>query len=366
MTVEKRIQTIFKHAENQPDIILIKNGTESFIDTNFFYVTQLSHGLFEGAVAILHKTGALDLLVSELEGELASKIKATLHIYSTKNEYEKNLKALTKPYKTIGINAAALTHKHYTQLKQSMGQRSFIDVSHSFTQARAIKDTQEIQKIRQACKISDAVMSQIPNLIYDGLTESELAAEINYLLQKNGSNKPAFDTISSFGTHTAQPHYTHSNTTVQPGDFILCDFGASYHRYNADITRTFIYGEATDEQRQMYQTVQEAQQRAFNAIQPGVRASEVHKQVYDYINETAYHGRFIHSTGHAVGLNVHDGPSFTIDNNEPLKENMVLTVEPGIYIPGTGGVRIEDDILVKKDGIELLTSAARTLHEIPN
>ena len=151
---------------------------------------------------------------------------------------------------------------------------------------------------------------------------------------------------------------------VKDGDFVLCDFGACYRRYNADSTRTFVYRKTTRQQKEMYDVVLHAQQIGFDVIRAGVPACEVHQKVASYIDSTAFKGRFIHNTGHSLGLAVHDGPGFTGDTMETLQENMVLTVEPGVYIPGVGGVRIEDDIVVKKGGIELLTHSSRKYTEI--
>ena len=148
-------------------------------------------------------------------------------------------------------------------------------------------------------------------------------------------------------------------------DFVLCDFGACFNRYNSDITRTFIFGKSNDKQKKMFDTVCEAQKVAFDNIISGVKAKDVHNLVFDFIEKSEFKGRFIHSTGHSLGLNVHDGiVGFNSICEEELKENMVFTVEPGVYIPEFGGVRIEDDILIKKDGIEILTKANRNLIEI--
>ena len=150
-------------------------------------------------------------------------------------------------------------------------------------------------------------MATIPDIISEGMSEYELAAEINYSLQNLGAEKPAFDTISSFGKNTAEPHYSHGDIKLRKGDFIVCDFGACLKKYNSDITRTFLFGRATEQQKEMYETVLQAQQIAFDAIKPGVKACDVHHAVSSFIDSTKFKGRFIHSTGHSLGLAVHDG-----------------------------------------------------------
>ena len=353
----QRVRKIFTNSLHHVDTILLKNASIPFLDDNFFYVTDLHQGLFEGSCAVLHPDGTIDLLVSELEAEIARKSDARLTVYKTKTEFSTKLKELTASSTNIGVNANGLSHYDFNKLKEIISNAEFIDVSDGLLKTRLIKDGQEVTRIAQACSIADETMALIPEVVSEGMTESELAAEINYSLQSQGAEKPAFDTISSFGKNTAEPHYSHGDTKLRRGDLVLCDFGACYKKYNSDITRTFVCGRATEQLKQMYETVLQAQQVAFDLIKPGVKAHEVHQAVHDYIDSTKFKGRFIHSTGHFLGLAVHDGAGFAPENAIELQENMVLTVEPGVYIPGLGGVRIEDDILVKKDGMELLTKS---------
>lgn len=355
--MKRRVQNIFANSVHRVDCILLKNASLPFLDDNFFYVTDLYQGLFEGSCAVLNPDGAIDLLVSELEAEIGRKSDARLSVYKTKAEFSARLKELTASDTRIGINANGLSHYDFNKLKELVSNAEFVDVSDAFIKTRLIKDDQEITRIKKACSIADETMAIIPDVVSEGMTENELAAEINFSLQSKEAEKPAFDTISSFGKNTAEPHYSHGETILQQGDFVLCDFGACYKKYNSDITRTFIQGRPTQQQKQMYETVLQAQQVAFDRIRPGVRASEVHQAVHDYIDSTQFKGRFIHSTGHMLGLAVHDGTGFAQENTLELQENMVLTVEPGIYIPGLGGVRIEDDILIKKDGMERLSKS---------
>jgi Xaa-Pro dipeptidase len=362
--VQSRVKNIFLNSKQPVDGIVIKNANMPFIDDNFFYVTNLDQGIFEGACAVLHPSGTLDLVTSELEAESASKSNDQLYTYKTKDEYSKHLRALLSSFSTIGINAHALSYLEFTKLTEIAPKATFVDVSNGFIAARFIKDEQEIQRIKKACTIADETMAAIPDILAEGMSEDELAAEINYSLQSLGADKPAFDTISSFGKNSAEPHYGHGNVPLKKDSFILCDFGACYKRYNSDITRTFIFGHASELQKKMYTTVVQAQQVALQMVQPGIKAGDVHQAVQAYIDSTEFKGRFIHSTGHGLGLAVHDGIGLAPENIMELKEHMVLTVEPGVYVPGFGGVRIEDDILIKKDGYELLTKSSRNLNEI--
>ena len=360
----QRVKNIFNNSKKTVDSIIIKNASAPFIDDNFFYLTGLEQGMFEGSCALLHPDGSLDILVSELEAESARKSTANLTVYKTKKEYSELLKQLISTSKIIGVNASGLSYQDYKTLTEILPQGVFVDVSDGFFKTRLIKDEQEIQRVKQACVIADDTMATISDILSEGMSECELAAEINYSLQNLGAEKPAFDTISSFGKNTAEPHYGHGEIKLRKGNFILCDFGACLKRYNSDITRTFIFGKASDKQREIYNTVLQAQQIAFELIKPGIIAGDIHYAVKSFIDSTKFKGRFIHSTGHSLGLAVHDGLGFTPENPMELQENMILTVEPGIYLPGFGGVRIEDDILIQKDGMELLTKSSRVFTEL--
>lgn len=360
----QRIKNIFRNSNKTVECILLKNASAPFIDDNFFYVANLENGLFEGSCAVLYPDGTCDLLISELEAEIARRSNAKRTIYKTKEEFSTTLASLVRSFTTIGVNANGLTYHEFNKLTNLFPKIDFIDVSEGFSKTRLIKDQQEIDRIKRACSIADDTMVTIPDIVSEAMTESELAAEINYRLQSLGAEKPAFDTISSFGKNTAEPHYSHGDEILTNGALMVCDFGACYKKYNSDITRTFVFGNATEQQKQMHQTVLQAQQVAFEKIRPGIKANDVHHAVRSFIDSTPFKGAFIHSTGHSLGLAVHDGTGLTPDNVMELQENMVLTVEPGVYIPGVGGIRIEDDILVKKDGMEVLTKSPRTFIEL--
>lgn len=363
--MEKRIKNIFNKLEKKLDAIIIKNSAEPYIDNNFFYVTGLEKGIFEGSMAILHPDGNIELLISELEAETAKKTGAKLHVYEKKEDIDILLKKNFSSLKKIGINFDGISHKDFCKLTDRFPKSKFIDVSDELAKTRLVKDEFEIELIKKSCAIADKVMKTIPSILHEGMYEYEMAAEINYLMQKNGADRPAFETISSFGKNTAEPHYSHGDTRLNKGDFALLDFGACFKRYNSDITRTFVFGKATEKQKEMYEAVLAAQEVGFETIKPGVKANEVHNAVNSFIDNGKFKGCFIHSTGHSLGLNVHDGGAgLSSDCDVELKENMVFTVEPGAYIPGFGGVRIEDNILIKKDGIELLTKSSRDFVEI--
>jgi len=365
MNSEKRVKKIFSSLDKSVDAIFIKNQSESFIDPNFFYATEMIKGLFEGCAAVLHPSGKIDLLVSKLEEGLAKKTKHNVFVYNNIKEFNNILKNSLDNPKKIGINFDGVTYRYFKQIKEIFSKKEILDVSNGLIKSRMIKDDDEIHIIKKACKIADIVASKIPDICHEGMFEYELAAEIDYLLQKNGADASAFLTISSFGKNTSNPHYSHGNYKLKNGDFILCDFGARCNRYNSDITRTFIFGKPSEKQKKIYEAVLKAQKKGLEKIKPGIPAKIVHNTVYDFINKTEFKDLFIHSTGHSLGIEVHDGGvGFNSECDVKLEKNMVLTVEPGIYLSSLGGVRIEDDILINEDGFELLTKSSRNFIEI--
>ena len=365
VNLDNKVKNIFSNSEVQVDCILIKNSDEPFIDNNFFYVTRLDKGLFEGSIAILYPDGNLELIVSELEAETAKQVKADIKSYKSKKEYNDILDRTISSFKNIGLNFNGISHKDFDKLKYEFPKINFLDVSEAFQKSRLIKDELEIKLIKEACRISDNVMEKVPDILNIGMKEYELSAEIDYLMQKNGADKSAFETICSFGANSAEPHYSHGDKKLTQGDFVLCDIGACFRKYNSDITRTFVFGKASTQQKEMHKIVLDAQKIAFETINQGLKACDVHNKVKSFIDNSKFKDRFIHSTGHSLGLAVHDGGArIGSDCELELKENMVFTVEPGIYLPGYGGVRIEDDIIIKKSKIEVLSKSPRELIEI--
>lgn len=365
MSFRQRIKTMFSHIKEPVDAIILKNASSPFIDASFFYVTDLKKGLFEGCSVLLYPDGSSHLLASTLEEPLVpSLIKMTT--FSSKNEYQDHLKRLTHDASIIGLNTRSLLYDDYQQLQQLLPDKKLVSVSNEIVATRSIKDKEELEYIQEACHIADQVIDLIPSFFSTPLTEQQLAAEIDHQLKQLGSSSPAFETIASFGSNTAKPHYTSGSKTIHAGDFILCDFGATINRYHSDITRTFTYGKATEKQRTIHQTVLFAQQHALQSIKPGIPANKIHQIAVESINRSSFNGYFIHSTGHGLGLEVHDpGIGFADQYETLLQQGMVLTVEPGIYIPDYGGVRIEDDIVVTPSGYLQLTRATKSLTEIP-
>ncbi len=183
-------------------------------------------------------------------------------------------------------------------------------------------------------------------------------------MNRLGAAGRSFATIVAFGPHGAEPHYSPGATKLVPGVSIVCDYGAYYHRYASDITRSFRFGPADAEMKDVHETVERSQRAALDVIKPGVPANQVHLAAAEVIDRSPYKGRLIHGVGHSIGLGVHDGWYYGPKIEDPLEVGMVFTVEPGIYLPGKGGVRIEDDIVVTRDGFEFLSTTPRGYLEV--
>lgn len=339
------------------DSVVISNGREPFLDSTFWYLTEQTSGSFEGTIAIVTGNG-LDVIVNRLEETTALKGKGNIHVYETKDERNALVQSILKGSRTIGINAHAIPYASAEYLRK-MTNAELTDVSKGIMETTAIKDVSEIDAIHKACRITSKVANEIPEMLREGMTEEEMAASMDNRMRGLGASGNAFDTIAAFGAHSAEPHHRPSGYALRKGDTALFDFGCRYGRYCSDLTRTVFFGEPREMLRKAYSVVSEAKAAGMAAIRDGARASDVDKAARDVIDASEFKGRFIHSFGHGVGMDVHEGISLSHLSDEVLKENMVVTAEPGIYIPGIGGIRIEDTLLVTKDGYKELTEFDR-------
>ncbi|MGN0518845.1 MAG: M24 family metallopeptidase [Acutalibacteraceae bacterium] len=226
---------------------------------------------------------------------------------------------------------------------------------------RMIKSADEIELIDRSQRITEKAFNHALSIIKEGITEREIAFEIEMCMRRNGAEGVAFDLITITGAKTSLPHGEPDDNVVKKGDFITMDIGAVYNGYHSDMTRTVALGSVTDEQRKIYNIVLEAQLAGLKAVKPGVICSSVDKASRDVITSYGYGEYFGHSTGHSVGLEIHESPSFSYACDEILQAGTVMTVEPGIYLPDKFGVRIEDMVLVTEDGYRNFTTIPKEL-----
>jgi len=263
----------------------------------------------------------------------------------------------------VGFEAEKMSYGIYSKLIENISKVSWIGINNIVEDLRSVKDLYERECLLEACRIADKGLEKILPLIKIGATEKDIANELVYAMKKEGAEKEGFDTICISGKKTSMPHGQPDNKKIQKGDFLTIDFGALYKGYTSDMTRTFVIGKASEEQIEVYNLVKEAQKRAVESIKSGIKANipdiEVRKVFGDKYIKYYYPGM-----GHGVGLFLHEKPFISINSEDIIKEDTIMTVEPGLYIPNWGGVRIEDCVHVTKDSAKLLTHFDRNLIEL--
>ncbi|MQA01523.1 MAG: M24 family metallopeptidase [Streptosporangiales bacterium] len=228
-------------------------------------------------------------------------------------------------------------------------------------QLRMVKDEVEIAALRRACTISDQALTDLLPGIREGITERDLARKLDAKMREHGADAPGFPTIVASGPNSAIPHHQPTDRLLQTGDFVKIDFGARYAGYHADETRTFVVGVAAGWQKEIYELVVAAQHAAKQALVPGVAAKDVDAASRAVITDAGFGDRFTHGLGHGVGLEIHEDPFMGYSSTATLASRVPVTVEPGVYLPGRGGVRVEDTVLVDAEGTESLTRTDREL-----
>ncbi len=265
----------------------------------------------------------------------------------------------------IGIQSNTMTLDAYEVLKRKCARRKFVKLGRALTDISMIKTDREIQAMRKAAAIGDRALAAFIWQIRPGITEIAAARKLELLCLQFGSERPSFETIVLFGPRAALPHGQPSNVKLKAGDWVLCDFGATVRGFCSDMTRTFIIGSASEEQRMLYSIVYQAQRKARNACRASITAAELDTVARSEIADKGYGEFFGHATGHGVGLRIHEAPRISAREQTPLKDNMVITIEPGVYLPGKHGIRLEDMMVVGKTHAVALTKSPRRLLEIP-
>jgi Xaa-Pro dipeptidase len=311
---------------------------------------------FSGATALyIPKQGESILYVSGVNYEQAKAEAKDVTVELLKGE-ENLMDKIAKlsPDKKLAVDTMPVESWH-ALVKAVGGEEKLEPSGNLIRELRKIKDQQEIQLIRKACKLSNIGIQTASKTICPGVTEKLVAAEAEYVMRKAGADGTAFDTIVASGFCCAYPHGTFLERTIQEGDFVVVDLGAKYRLYCSDITRTYVAGKTIEKQSRIYKTVKLAQQKAIESIKPGIPAKEVDRLSRQVIEEAGFCDFFVHNLGHGVGLEVHEAPILSPNSKDILEAGNVITVEPGIYLPGFGGVRIEDTILITREGAEKLT-----------
>ncbi|KQL32617.1 MULTISPECIES: Xaa-Pro peptidase family protein [Bacillaceae] len=262
---------------------------------------------------------------------------------------------------SLAIEKAHLTVERQEAILERIPAIQISRIDEAINKLRVIKTEDELVNMRKAAELADFAIEVGCKEIAEGKTELEILNAIENAVKEKGGYQMSFDTMVLSGPKTASPHGNPGDRKIQKGDFILFDLGVVYNGYCSDITRTVSFGEPTEEKREVYETVRRAEEAAVNAVKPGVTAMELDKIARDVITDAGYGEYFTHRLGHGLGISVHEFPSITGVNEMELETGMVFTIEPGIYHPDITGVRIEDDVVVTENGVEVLTKFPKEL-----
>ena len=262
--------------------------------------------------------------------------------------------------KRLGFEKQHVTYAQYEQLQKEL-HVELIPVDGLIEQLRLTKTDAELQIMKKAAEIADEAYKHIQTFIKPGVKEIDVSNELEFFMRKLGATSSSFDIIVASGVRSSLPHGVASQKEIQSGELVTLDYGAIYNGYCSDITRTVAVGDISSELKTIYDTVLEAQLKGVAGVKAGITGKEADALTRDHITEKGYGKYFGHSTGHGLGMDVHENPSLSPRSETILKPNMVVTVEPGIYIPNFGGCRIEDDLIVTEHGNERLTHATKEL-----
>ena len=330
---EKRLKKLFKRIGDKVDAVLM------FGDGQLMRCLT-GHG--EGS-AIATAKGS-EFVVPRMLAEAAEKTGMKVRVFEKGSDSKRVWKKAADNAKRIGLRFGAASHPHFKNLKKMFRGCKLVDITEDVAETFLQKDDEEIGLLRDACKYAAQAAKKIPTMLESGMTEIDLMKEISYAMKEIGGG------MVSFGENTSHPHHQCSKRKLRKGDLVMADFGCVVGGAGSDITRTFCYGRASKKQKDVYREVRAAQELAFGMVKQGSDGAEINREVAGMLEKDGF-GPFIHSIGHNLGF--FGGGFRNVERN-------VVTIEPGIYIPGFGGVRIEDDILITKNGFETLTKISPT------
>lgn len=351
-------------SERLADQLRFGTGTAAVIadPSNMFYLTEGYTG--EGLVFLSRnrKVIVTDFRYTEQAGNQAPDFEVQMTEKGRSAEQVIAELAQSEGVTCIRTETNYLSVDRFEKLKAALGEEvSCTSLEEAPQKLRQVKTPTEVMTIRKACRITaDAFRAILPK-IREGMTEKELQIELDFTMLKLGADTMAFDTIVAAGEHGSLPHAIPGDRQIRKGDMITLDFGAKVGNYCADMTRTVALGEPSEEMRRIYDTVLRAQTMCENALAAGKNCFDIDKLARDFIDARGYAGRFGHGLGHSVGIDIHEEPRLSPACQEILQAGIVITVEPGVYVPGVGGVRIENTCLVKENGCEALTDADKQL-----
>ncbi|MGI6412494.1 MAG: M24 family metallopeptidase [Syntrophomonadaceae bacterium] len=340
--------------------IMVQKQIEAFMVSkgqNIFYLSGFTGG--SGALLVVTIENKYILTDSRYREQVKAESPDWEFIEVKPNDYQGLIK-LGRQFSRLAVEGHHISYAFYQELQKNIPAEIF-PVSNLLEELRLVKDEEEIGLLKEAARIGDKVFAEISSLIRPGMTEKTIADQISYLLRKNGCWNESFDTIVLSGSNAAFPHGRPGSRAIMPGDMVIMDFGGIYEGYAGDMTRTMAASHVAPKFKDYYRILLEAQQTGLAMVKSGVRCRDVDKAVRDNLARYQLDSFFDHGTGHGIGLEVHEAPRISSGSDVCLAENMVITIEPGVYIPGWGGIRIEDSVIVKSGGCEVITQANKEL-----
>lgn len=353
MSIKKRLLKLKAIlAESEIDIAIISRLP------NVHYLSG-----FTGTAGTLIISSDKTILTTDFRYLLRAKEESSeceIRIYE--NGFDAFLEAFLGKYKgkTVGFESNIISFEQY-QKWSSLSDVRWVSLKKAVEELRMVKDVGEIKKIEKAAEISDSAFEHILKCLKPGMTEQDIAIELEYFMRQKGAEKVAFDLIVASGENSAIPHANKSWKKISNNSLLLMDMGAVYQGYCADITRTVAIGKCTEKEKEIYKTVFEAQEAALRNLKVGIKARDIDRAARDIISKRGFKDNFCHNLGHGVGLEIHEMPTLGPSSNNVLENGMVFTVEPGIYVSGLGGVRIEDTVCLEKGKARNITKSPKHL-----
>lgn len=348
-------------------MIFEETGAEALLITDPYNMRYLSG--FRGGEGLLYLTEDRKVLITDSRYTEAAGKETDFEIAEEKRSHRRTeiLRELLGETKaeTVGFEDQSMRCSEFSGLKKALPEvKRWLPLEGRVDRLRRIKTSEEIGYLRRAEAIGDEAFAALLPLLKPGMTELEAAAELEYQMKKRGAEGLSFDTIMASGIHSSMPHAIPSDKKLESGEFVTMDFGCIYHGYCSDMTRTVTLGSANEKQREIYGIVLKAQRAALEIVRAGIAGSRVDREAREIIERAGYGDCFGHGLGHSVGLFIHEEPRLSPADDTVLEPGMIETVEPGIYVPGFGGVRIEDMVVVTEGGCENLTRSPKELIEL--
>lgn len=326
--------------------------------------SQFYFSCFDGTFAYLVITPQKNILITDSRyTQQATETAIGFEIVEIKKTATEELKNTLQALglKRVGFESCALTYQQAMDFQKHFIAIEWVAMGRAIDTMRAIKDEEELAILKKAAIIADNAFEHVLKMIRPGVRENELAAELEYHMKKSGAQKPSFDTIVASGVRSALPHGVATLKKIEQGEGIVIDFGAMYENYCSDMTRTVFLGQPSEEHKKIYQIVKDAQEYAVENLAKGLTSKAVDAFARDAIQKQGYGKFFGHGLGHGVGLEIHEEPSLSFKSDSILEAGMVVTIEPGVYLPNMGGVRIEDMVIVGEKMNEVLTRTSKEL-----